>query len=147
MNDANNTPLLETSSSLDDDGDGDDDDDGKGDVLNSESSPALQTVADLAHEFLLFITTKPGTGVCFQDAGWYKSNRFKSSNASGGVGGIAASATTELDGYSHGDRTKSFQVYNTTLLKFLGILSPSDDDRQRALTLAILTACPELVQP
>lgn len=125
MNDATNTPLLEKSTNEEEDNQ----------VNHMESTTPLPTVADLAHEFLLFITTNPGTGVCFQDAGWYKSNRVKT-----------ISSSSDTFDHAFGERAKT-QVYNTTLLRFLGILSPSEDERQRALILAILTACPELVQP
>ncbi|TPX63386.1 hypothetical protein SpCBS45565_g06637 [Spizellomyces sp. 'palustris'] len=78
-------------------------------------------IADLGHEFLLYICTTPGVGVCFQDAGWYPAK-------SSGEG-------------------KAITVYNKVLLRLLLSLKPTEDPRQEALVLTGLQNCPELVQP
>ncbi|KAJ3040726.1 nucleolar pre-ribosomal-associated protein 1 [Rhizophlyctis rosea] len=85
------------------------------------SADGSSTVADKIHEFMLHLCTQPGIGLCFHDLGWYP-----------------PSAT--------GDK-KSNKIYNTTLLRLLGMLRPTEDARQEALTLGILTSCPELVVP
>ncbi|KND03819.1 uncharacterized protein SPPG_01275 [Spizellomyces punctatus DAOM BR117] len=78
-------------------------------------------IADVGHEFLLYICTTPGVGVCFQDAGWYP-----------------AKSTGE---------GKAITVYNKVLLRLLLSLKPTEDPRQEALVLMGLRNCPELVQP
>ncbi|KAJ3294460.1 hypothetical protein HK104_003568 [Borealophlyctis nickersoniae] len=79
------------------------------------------SISDLAHEFMLHLCTNPGVGVCFQDAGWYPAQ------SSGGK--------------------KHIKVYNAVLLRFLGVLHPTENLNQEKLVLAILKSCPELVQP
>ncbi|KAJ3178488.1 hypothetical protein HDU87_003562 [Geranomyces variabilis] len=80
-----------------------------------------QSIADVAHAFLLHTCTNPGIGICFQDAGWYPA-KAKSAG-------------------------KTIKVYNTVLLKLLLSLKPIEDPRQSLLLLAGLKNCPELVRP
>ncbi|KAJ3148549.1 hypothetical protein HDU89_004646 [Geranomyces variabilis] len=80
-----------------------------------------QSIADVAHAFLLYTCTNPGIGICFQDAGWYPA-KAKSAG-------------------------KTIKVYNTVLLKLLLSLKPTEDPRQSLLLLAGLKNCPELVRP
>ena len=79
------------------------------------------TVADIVHDFLLHLCTKPGVGLCYQDAGWYPPAAV-------------------------GDK-KGAKLYNGNLLRLLKSLRPTEDERQQALVLAILQSCPELVPP
>ncbi|KAJ3158556.1 hypothetical protein HDU86_002781 [Geranomyces michiganensis] len=66
-----------------------------------------QSIADLAHTFLVYTCTNPGVGICFQDAGWYPA-KAKSTG-------------------------KTIKVYNTVLLKLLLSLKPVEDPRQSLL--------------
>ncbi|KAI9013201.1 ribosome 60S biogenesis N-terminal-domain-containing protein [Gaertneriomyces semiglobifer] len=92
----------------------------KSTVAESSEEPLTgNSIADVAHSFLLYICTTPGTGICFQDAGWYPP---KSSGP------------------------KKVKVYNTLLLRLILTLKPTDDVRQEELLLSTLRSCPELVQ-
>ncbi|KAG5724436.1 Laccase-2 [Termitomyces sp. T112] len=77
--------------------------------------------ADLVHHFLLAICTRPGTGICFKDRGWYP---------------------RESDGEDEPGRGK---IYNRILANVLKTLKVNEDLRQQELALKILAACPELV--
>ncbi|KAG6873594.1 hypothetical protein C0995_013967 [Termitomyces sp. Mi166 len=77
--------------------------------------------ADLVHHFLLAICTRPGTGICFKDRGWY---------------------LRESDGEDEPGRGK---IYNRILANVLKTLKVNEDLRQQELALKILAACPELV--
>jgi len=85
------------------------------------------TTEEIVHNFLLQVCTKPGQGVCFQDAGWYQR--------------LDESATNSTDG------KKKASLVNKQLLRFMHTLAPGDDLWQQSLILAILAACPELVRP
>ena len=82
--------------------------------------------ADLAHHFLLAVCTRPGTGLCFRDRGWYPRE------------GDGAGA-------EDGPSLRSGRVFNKILANVLKTLRANDDARQQELVLKILAACPELV--
>jgi len=84
--------------------------------------------ADLAHHFLLALCTRPGTGVCFKDRGWYPR------------GLEASSAQDEEDPQTQ----RGGKVYNKILANILRKLKINEDLRQQELALKILAACPEL---
>jgi nucleolar pre-ribosomal-associated protein 1 len=88
--------------------------------------------AELVHHFLLAICTRPGTGVCFHDFGWYPRHVDEDS-----ISNVIDEDATELP--------KSGRIYNKILSNVLRALRANGDARQRALALAILRACPELV--
>ena len=82
-----------------------------------EPSEFVKTI----HEFLVDLCTNPGNGVCFEDKGWYPR-----------TGG------TSID-YD--------RLYNLSLFRFLGQLRTFENEYHRALTIHILTTCPELRAP
>ena len=86
--------------------------------------------ADIAHHFLLAICTRPGTGVCFKDRGWYPR-----------VDEDQPTAEAEDDG----TRRHGVRIYNKILAGILKGLKVNEDARQQELALRILEACPELV--
>jgi len=88
--------------------------------------------ADLVHHFLLAICTRPGTGVCFTDRGWYPKSNSEYLDDSESKEGFDRE-------YS---RTK---IYNHILANVLKGLRPSADERQQELVLKMLQAAPELV--
>ncbi|KAF9445509.1 hypothetical protein P691DRAFT_805556 [Macrolepiota fuliginosa MF-IS2] len=75
--------------------------------------------ADLVHHFLLAIATRPGTGICFRDRGWYPREEH--------------------------DDEKGGKIYNKILAGVLKQLKVNEDSRQQELARRILEACPELV--
>ncbi|KAG6853529.1 hypothetical protein C0991_003449 [Blastosporella zonata] len=77
--------------------------------------------ADLVHHFLLAICTRPGTGICFKDRGWYP---------------------RESDGDDESGRGR---IYNRILANILKTLKVNEDLRQQELALKIMSSCPELV--
>ena len=87
-----------------------------------EKTKNARTVPDVVHEFLLYICSNPGVGVCFQDAGWY-----------------TATAKTSIS------KNKNIRIYNKILSKFITVIDPTDDLKQQELLLNILKACPELI--
>ncbi|EPQ29760.1 uncharacterized protein PFL1_02433 [Pseudozyma flocculosa PF-1] len=126
------------------------------------------SVAELAHHFLLSISTHAGFGVCYPDRGWYP----RLASASGGAGGAAndhdgvlaaaddelAKAGDEADeddeagvvariGGSRSRKAFSRHIYNKALSGVLPRLSVTEDLLQQELALGILRACPELVGP
>lgn len=85
--------------------------------------------AEVAHHFLLAICTRPGSGICFKDNGWYPRED-----------GEGQSAAIPISTNSEGSK-----VHNKILAGVVKSLRLSDDPRQRELALRILKACPELV--
>ncbi|XP_006457598.1 hypothetical protein AGABI2DRAFT_123450 [Agaricus bisporus var. bisporus H97] len=79
--------------------------------------------ADLAHHFLLAITTRPGSGICFKDRGWY----------------------SREDADDNNNNEKSGKLHNKILANILKTLKVNEDSRQQELARRILEACPELV--
>ena len=84
--------------------------------------------ADIAHHFLLAICTRPGTGICFKDSGWYPREDEERTN-------------TEDEGH----RRHGVRIFNKILAGILKGLKVNEDARQQELALRILRACPELV--
>lgn len=84
--------------------------------------------ADVAHHFLLALCTRPGTGVCFRDRGWYPREK-----------------EPDADEADEGGK-KQGKVYNKVLAGLVKTLKVNEDARQQELALRILGACPELVQ-
>ena len=78
------------------------------------------TVALLAHKFLIHLTTIPGQGVCFQDAGYYLPIKNQTNSS------------------------EKVRVYNSILSRFIINLNPLKD-LESELLLSILESCPELV--
>uniref|UniRef100_A0A8H8CE92 Nucleolar pre-ribosomal-associated protein 1 n=1 Tax=Psilocybe cubensis TaxID=181762 RepID=A0A8H8CE92_PSICU len=89
-----------------------------------------QIPADLAHHFLLAICTRPGTGICFRDRGWYPKESDPNETVS----------KDDEDG-----KRKNSKIYNKILANLLKSLKVNEDSRQQELALKILSACPELV--
>ncbi|KAF8665731.1 hypothetical protein AX16_000179 [Volvariella volvacea WC 439] len=86
--------------------------------------------ADLVHHFLLAICTRPGTGICFKDRGWYPRETEEE----------ASLAKDEALNQAKGSR-----IYNKILANILKTLKVNEDPRQQELALKIMTGCPELV--
>ncbi|KAI0030390.1 ribosome 60S biogenesis N-terminal-domain-containing protein [Vararia minispora EC-137] len=86
--------------------------------------------ADLVHHFLLAVCTRPHTGVCFRDRGWYLRE-------------IDEVRTTPED--AEDASPKSGRLHNRILANVLKGLKVNDDARQQELALKILASCPELV--
>ncbi|KAF8994562.1 ribosome 60S biogenesis N-terminal-domain-containing protein [Cyathus striatus] len=84
--------------------------------------------ADLAHHFLLAISTRPGVGICFRDRGWYPRE--------------AESDVKPAEGDERGGRGK---IYNKILANIVKTLKVNEDARHQELAMKILAACPELV--
>ncbi|KAG5635154.1 hypothetical protein H0H81_012205 [Sphagnurus paluster] len=80
--------------------------------------------ADLLHHFMLAICTRPGTGICFRDRGWYP---------------------RDTDGESNDDSPGRGKIYNKILSNILKGLKVNEDPRQQELGLKIMSACAELV--
>jgi len=89
-----------------------------------------QTVAQEVHGFMMALCTTPGVGICFQDAAWYPPSTLKSPSS------VEKPSS---------DSTK--HIFNKALSRLLTHLRPTENILQQELTVAILTACPELVRP
>lgn len=107
--------------------------------LYSRSTPeddeGTHIPADLVHHFLLAITTRPGTGLCFHDRGWYPRSDD--------------SEVTLIEEFADDDakmKSSPGGVFNKILKNLLKTLKVNEDPRQQELALKILQACPELVQ-
>ncbi|KAF9558394.1 hypothetical protein CPC08DRAFT_639060 [Agrocybe pediades] len=97
---------------------------------NMEDDDEDHIPANLVHHFLLAICTRPGTGICFRDRGWYPRE----------LDPEEASIKEEEDG-----KKRSGKIYNKILANILKTLKVNEDARQQELVIKILTACPELV--
>jgi len=101
-----------------------------------EGDDETDVPADLVHHFLLAITTRPGTGLCFHDRGWYP----------------RTDETETFEGHEteFGDDVKdqpsSGGVHNKILRNFIKTLKIGEDLRQQEVLRKIFEACPELVQ-
>ncbi|TRM62838.1 ribosome 60S biogenesis N-terminal-domain-containing protein [Schizophyllum amplum] len=100
-----------------------------GHLLKLYDSPSEDT-RDVLHHFLLAICTRPGTGVCFRDRGWYP--REDHSDGSTLISGNTPASSSN-------------KIHNRILAHLLKQLRPTEDPRQHELALRILSACPELV--
>ncbi|KAH7101182.1 ribosome 60S biogenesis N-terminal-domain-containing protein [Auriculariales sp. MPI-PUGE-AT-0066] len=99
-------------------------------IVKLYQAPADES-ADVAHHFLLAICTRPGTGVCFRDRGWYPREH---------------ELDVEEDGDDERKKTdRGGKVHNKMLASVLRILKVNEDARQQELALRIMAACPELV--
>ncbi|KDQ65157.1 hypothetical protein JAAARDRAFT_75487 [Jaapia argillacea MUCL 33604] len=92
--------------------------------------------ADVAHHFLLAICTRPGTGICFQDRGWYARETEDDDKT----------LQDEVDEKGRGIGRGS-KIYNKILSNLLKVLKANEDLRQQELALKVIAACPELVAP
>ncbi|KAI0092903.1 ribosome 60S biogenesis N-terminal-domain-containing protein [Irpex rosettiformis] len=97
----------------------------------AEDESTESVPADLAHHFLLAICTRPGTGVCFKDQGWYPRNDENE--------GEGQDTIDDAPRRNHG------RIYNKILANVLKTLKVNEDARQQELALRILQVCPELV--
>jgi len=95
---------------------------------NQEGSDAEAIPADLVHHFLLAVLTRPGTGLCFKDRGWYPRDIQGDEEAE------------QIKGVANG-QTKLFNKITSNILKNLRV---GEDSRQQELVLKALLACPEL---
>ncbi|KAI5834791.1 hypothetical protein K523DRAFT_368872 [Schizophyllum commune Tattone D] len=102
-----------------------------GHLLKLYDNPSDET-RDVLHHFLLAICTRPGTGVCFRDRGWYPREDLSDAALP------STSTTTSSTSSTH-------KIHNRILAHLLKHLKPNEDPRQHELTLRILAACPELV--
>ncbi|KAF8812641.1 hypothetical protein BYT27DRAFT_7159048 [Phlegmacium glaucopus] len=86
--------------------------------------------ANLVHHFLLATCTRPGTGICFKDRGWYPRD------------------SDPDDIYTNDNeesKRKTSRIYNKILANVLKTLKVNEDSRQQELATKIMMACPELV--
>jgi nucleolar pre-ribosomal-associated protein 1 len=79
----------------------------------------------------LAICTRPGTGICFKDHGWYPRE--------------VEDDLGTIDDIADERHLRKGRLYNKTLALVLKNLKANEDLRQQELTLKILNACPELV--
>lgn len=86
--------------------------------------------ADVVHHFLLAICTRPGTGICFKDQGWYPRED---------------GTEQEAGSDERSNHRPQGRIYNKILANILKTLRVNEDARQQELALRILQACPELV--
>ncbi|KAF5309185.1 hypothetical protein D9619_012740 [Psilocybe cf. subviscida] len=100
------------------------------DRIQSEDDDEDHVPANLVHHFLLAICTRPGTGICFKDRGWYPRETEEDE--------LVAKEDEE-------NRRKSGKIYNKILANILKTLKVNEDSRQQELALKIIAACPELV--
>ena len=98
---------------------------------NDPEGPTVDDVtADVVHHFLLAICTRPGTGICFQDCGWYPRENAEVDEVSPEMAGPSKSSS---------------RIYNKILANILRSLKVNEDARQQELAYRILKACPELI--
>ena len=91
----------------------------------SEDNDDDHIPANLVHNFLLAICTRPGIGICFKDRGWYPRDWDHA-------------IEDEI-----GDSKRL--IYNKILGNILKTLKVNEDSRQQELATKIMMACPELV--
>ncbi|KAJ3233921.1 nucleolar pre-ribosomal-associated protein 1 [Chytriomyces hyalinus] len=94
------------------------------------NEPTPRTVADLAHEFLIHLCTRPGFGICVQEPGWLQIKKL----VVGDAGGAATGGRLRKQKNSH-------------LIKWAAFLRPTEIDLEMTALLELLKNCPELVQP
>jgi nucleolar pre-ribosomal-associated protein 1 len=98
--------------------------------------------ADLVHHFLLALCTRPGTGLCFKDNGWYPRQEDDEYPVTDEEIEDPESYRTVRDGQRQ-DRTG--KTYNRIIGHLLKNLRPTEDARHQELAMKIFQACPELV--
>ncbi|KAJ3554485.1 hypothetical protein NM688_g3084 [Phlebia brevispora] len=99
---------------------------------SSPEGPTLEDIpADVAHHFMLAICTRPGTGICFKDSGWYPREEIDDE--------------AQMGAQSAAPSRASGRVHNKILASVLRTLKVNEDSRQQELAHRILQACPELV--
>ena len=97
-----------------------------------------RTIASLAHEFLIYISTEPGVGICYTDFGWYPAILKDDLSKNVSAFDINGALLQQRD-------TNSTKVFNKVLSRVIAELKFSDSFQQRELFILILKACPELV--
>ena len=95
---------------------------------DQEGNDAETIPANLVHHFLLAVLTRPGTGLCFKDRGWYLRDIQGDEEAD------------QIKDVAKG-QTKLFNKITSNILKNLRV---GEDSRQQELVLKVLMACPEL---
>ncbi|KAJ3138821.1 nucleolar pre-ribosomal-associated protein 1 [Physocladia obscura] len=91
-----------------------------------------KTVADLAHDFLMHLCTRPGFGICYKESGWLQLKKVTS------LGGESGNVVVT---------TKNIRQRNGHLLKWAAYLRPTEVAQEMTILLELLKNCPELVQP
>ncbi|WVQ93728.1 hypothetical protein IAU59_000805 [Kwoniella sp. CBS 9459] len=110
-----------------------------------EETTTGKSVSDIAFAFLEGITTVPGTGVCFQDEGWYP-RRMADENSEGAAEGEAAPATGGVG--VEGDDKWRKGLHNRILgnvVRKVGNKVVDDDGLVGTWVTKVFGACPELV--
>ncbi len=97
------------------------------DRVDSEDDDSEHVPANIVHHFLLAICTRPGTGICFKDNGWYPRD-VEDAQDDGEV-----------------PKGRGGKLYNKMLGNVLRSLKVNEDMRQQELSLKIMSSCPELV--
>jgi nucleolar pre-ribosomal-associated protein 1 len=107
------------------------------DERSDTASGEEQIPADVAHHFLLAITTRPGVGVCFKDRGWYprQEESFTPENVHDEAEEDEATTVKRGGG----------KIHNRILANLLKALKVNEDPRQLELAIRVLEAAPELV--
>lgn len=97
--------------------------------------------SEMAYNFLLAICTKPGTGICFPDEGWYRRK------GKGKASDMAADAEAHDGPSTASASTAGSGLHNRILANVLRKIGPKtvEDGQYASLVEAILRACPELV--
>lgn len=89
--------------------------------------------ADLVHQFMLTIMTRPGLGICFKDRGWYPRDI------------TSDELTPDGPDVNITEESGRAKIYNKILANVIKVLKLNEDPRQWELASRILSACPELV--
>ncbi|KAK0205877.1 ribosome 60S biogenesis N-terminal-domain-containing protein [Desarmillaria ectypa] len=95
--------------------------------VDSEDDDPEHVPANIVHHFLLAICTRPGTGICFKDTGWYPRD------------------VEDAQDDEEVPKSRGGKLYNKMLANVLRSLKVNEDMRQQELSLKILSSCPELV--
>ncbi|KAK0455710.1 ribosome 60S biogenesis N-terminal-domain-containing protein [Desarmillaria tabescens] len=97
------------------------------DRVDSEDEDPEHVPANIVHHFLLAICTRPGTGICFKDNGWYPRD------------------VEDAQDDEEVPKSRGGKLYNKMLANVLRSLKVNEDMRQQELSLKIMSSCPELV--
>ncbi|PBK72194.1 hypothetical protein ARMSODRAFT_932579 [Armillaria solidipes] len=97
------------------------------DRVGSEDDDPEHVPANIVHHFLLAICTRPGTGICFKDNGWYPRD------------------VEDAQDDEEVPKSRGGKLYNKMLANVLRSLKVNEDMRQQELSLKIMSSCPELV--